>query len=441
MGSVHILDAAGLGEQDPRAYIIEQLRQRIHLMPSMTQKLYDPWYNPDRPIWVRDGAFDLSDHVKTVDMVAPGGDIGLERVVGSIFEDRLPRDRPLWQLWVINDADRLRDAGELVVVWKLHHALMDGEASRDVFSHIADLDFARKPDAPPMVGAPPGAAAVILSSVAVKLRRLRTLPWAISQTARMVRESRTGPKSSAKSVTPRTSLNRTLSRSRVWSSADMELAEFKQVARHYGVTINDVLLCVVGGGLRAMFNARGEQVDQSLKAAMTMAIENFDKGRYATESAVSAAIVSIDLLDTIDDPVARLLAIRDHTAEAKVHNRSVGVNAFRVWTEFVAGPVLRSRALLAEHVRITELTRPLANVVVSNHRQDYGPYRFGLMQRAQYSVGPLNHDTGVTLIACSYGGTMGVGLIACREQLAEPAEVTDAIVAQFRALVESVDRQ
>ena len=37
---------------DLRDYVIDLLEHRVHLIPAYRQVLFDPWFNPDRPMLV-----------------------------------------------------------------------------------------------------------------------------------------------------------------------------------------------------------------------------------------------------------------------------------------------------------------------------------------------------------------------------------------------------
>ncbi len=70
-----------------------------------------------------DPDFDVDDHVVAHPHDEPVSTDGLRRCVARLFEQRLDRERPLWQMDVIELADDRR-----AIVWRIHHALADGTA-------------------------------------------------------------------------------------------------------------------------------------------------------------------------------------------------------------------------------------------------------------------------------------------------------------------------
>lgn len=73
------------------------------------------------PCWIQDPLFDITQHVVAA---PPGPPLDIEDVrslVGQLFTQRLPRDRPLWRIDVAPLAN-----GGTVLIWRIHHALADG---------------------------------------------------------------------------------------------------------------------------------------------------------------------------------------------------------------------------------------------------------------------------------------------------------------------------
>jgi Wax ester synthase/diacylglycerol acyltransferase catalytic domain/WS/DGAT C-terminal domain len=69
------------------------------------------------PAWVEDDGFEIENHV-----VAGPANAELEACVAGLFAERLDRSHPLWQIDLVG----LRDGGS-AIVWRIHHALADGQ--------------------------------------------------------------------------------------------------------------------------------------------------------------------------------------------------------------------------------------------------------------------------------------------------------------------------
>jgi diacylglycerol O-acyltransferase len=99
----------------------ERIAERIHLAPALTWRLDG---SADSPAWEPDPDFDLERHVLEHRHHRPVDPDGLHTCVARLFEQRLDRSRPLWQMDVIE-----LERGERALVWRIHHALADGTTS------------------------------------------------------------------------------------------------------------------------------------------------------------------------------------------------------------------------------------------------------------------------------------------------------------------------
>src|SRR4030095_16801272 len=140
------------------------------------------------PLWVDDPAFDLANHVRAVQVAAPGGEQELLALCDRLGLRLLDRGRPLWELWLgsrpaprrgrVGLHARNGRGGRLWELWlvtglahgrvglvlKLHHALADGLAAVQIAGALL-LDTtpdATSPQPPPWRPrpAPPGWALV-----------------------------------------------------------------------------------------------------------------------------------------------------------------------------------------------------------------------------------------------------------------------------------------
>ena len=95
--------------------VVERLRTRLHLIPRYRQRLASAVPGVAQPEWVDDEHFDLRWHVRHVALAPPGGDAELAAFVGSEFSRKLDRDRPLWELTVVEGLEGGRVATTPVV--------------------------------------------------------------------------------------------------------------------------------------------------------------------------------------------------------------------------------------------------------------------------------------------------------------------------------------
>lgn len=121
----HTCKVVRLGMRDGVRLDADRLRERVaarlHLAPSLTRRLGG---SRRAPGWVPDPSFDIARHVVDSGVQAPLDRSGLRALVAQLFEQRLDRSRPLWQINTVALAD-----GGSALIWRIHHALADGTAS------------------------------------------------------------------------------------------------------------------------------------------------------------------------------------------------------------------------------------------------------------------------------------------------------------------------
>ncbi len=120
--AVCIFDASPL-RRDDGGIEIDRIRHlvegRLYRVPRLRQRLVDGW---GEPVWIDDPSFNLLYHVRHTHLPLPGDERQLKRLVGQIVSQRLDRERPLWELWVIEGLSENRFA----IVAKAHQAITRG---------------------------------------------------------------------------------------------------------------------------------------------------------------------------------------------------------------------------------------------------------------------------------------------------------------------------
>ena len=109
----HTCKVVVLGQGAPT---VEELRASVaaRLPPMLTWKLGGGANSPE---WVEDEGFRIEDHVGPAPRSGP-----LPEVVAELFEQRLDRSRPLWRMDVLD-----LEGGGSALAWRIHHALADGQ--------------------------------------------------------------------------------------------------------------------------------------------------------------------------------------------------------------------------------------------------------------------------------------------------------------------------
>jgi WS/DGAT/MGAT family acyltransferase len=118
----------------PDGYSFRRIRQmivdRIPLVPVFQRRLVEVPLRLGHPLWVDDPEFDIDNHLRRAALPSPGGMRELADFAADVASRQLHRDRPLWEMWVV---EALED-GKIALVAKMHHSTIDGVSGAELAS-------------------------------------------------------------------------------------------------------------------------------------------------------------------------------------------------------------------------------------------------------------------------------------------------------------------
>src|SRR4051794_235547 len=97
VASVTIFDGPAPDYQE----LVDGIGERLHLVPRYRQKLAFTPSAQARPRWSAHPTFNISYHVRPPALPAPGEEEHLRALAGRVFPQRLDRDKPLWEIWLV----------------------------------------------------------------------------------------------------------------------------------------------------------------------------------------------------------------------------------------------------------------------------------------------------------------------------------------------------
>ena len=402
------------------ARVQEELAARLHLLPPFRRRVVQVPLRLHHPVWVEDRDFDQSLHVRRQTIPAPGGMRELERLIGELAGTPLDRSRPLWEIHV---CEGLAD-GRIAVVTKMHHAVADGSAANALLANIMDLVPDAVPSLPaqPWEGEPTPSRRDLLRDAAIAwFRQLAWLPALLLKTARSVRavtahkRQSTVPTPRPLLDTPRTSFNGHITARRSFATASLSLEDFKKVKTAHAVTLNDVVLAVVSGAMRTWMARHGEHPKASLVAGVPVST---DTGGVVRLVGNRVSNLFTSLHTDIDDPVERLLAIARTTAEAKVVQRTLGLDMLESWVQYTPPAPFTAFMRAYSALRAANLHPAPFNLVVSNVPGPPVPVHIaGARLDALFSVGPILQGIGLNITVWSYLERMSFSALTCPDTL------------------------
>ena len=204
----------------------------------------------------------------------------------------------------------------------------------------------------------------------------------------------------------------------------MSLADVKAVKNHFAVTVNDVVLGLVGGTLRRYLESHGGVPDEPLLAVCPVSVRSADDTSGGNR--VSAMFTS--LATDIDDPAARLAAIHEVTQGAKEEHNAVGPGMLQNWAEFAGPNVANLAARLYSNLDLADSHRPIHNVIISNvPGPDVPLYYAGAELVAAYPMGPVMEGAGLNVTVMSYQGNIDIGFMVDEDLVPDVWAMADAV--------------
>jgi WS/DGAT/MGAT family acyltransferase len=413
--------------------IRDGIAERLYLVPKLRRRVRFPVGALAAPVWVDDPDFDVTFHVRHVALPAPGSERELIDLCAELMAVPLDRARPLWEMWFVEGLD----GGRVALVEKVHHALADGLASVELATVLLDVErhpVLHHPARPWHPRRPPATATVVVGSAAHRavcaLRAGAAAVGALRDPAASARRGAQlvqalGTFATPATIAPRSALNVPVTQGRRLALVRQPLEPVRLVAHRLGVTINDVVLTAVTGGLRAHLALLGRiEDDASLRALVPVGADHGGDHRLGNE--VSALVVPLPV--GIDDPVTRLRAVADAVGMRKGHHQAL----LAQWLLGALEPV--PPGLLAPLAPLVHRQR-LCNLVVTNVPGPQFPlYALGARMLEVFPLLPLAGNLGIGVAVFSYDGQLTLGIVADRDRVPSLDALVGGIGGCFAAL-------
>ena len=401
--------------------VTENLAARLHLLPPFRRKVVPVPLQIYHPVWLEDPDFDLDRHVRRATVPAPGGREDLDELVSRIAGIPLARDRPLWELWVVEGLA----GGSIGFVTKIHHCASDGVMAAALLGDVLSDDPVAStvppraaPWTPDRAPARPRLFADAVVDLVRELARVPAVAWRTLRGLRRVRHYKrsASPTTAAPFSGPRTSFNRALTPNRRFVTASLPLMQVKEVASAFDVTVNDVVLAVCTGALRSYLDERGELPDRALVAGIP--VSTHAPGEALRANSVSNIFTVLPV--HIADPATQVHTVHDVTKSAKHLFNVLGRDMLAEWSDLTPPLPYAALVRLYGRLRLADRHRPPINLVVSNVPGPRTPlYIAGARLDAIYSMGPILEGVGLNVTVWSYLDALNFGIVATPEHAPE----------------------
>ena len=401
------------GPPPPYDELLAAFERRLPLVPRYRQRLAFVPLGQGRPKWVDDPHLNLRYHVRSTALPSPGSEHQLKDLAGRVFSQQLDRDKPLWEVWLVEGLVDDRFA----VLSKTHHALVDGVSGVDIVSVL--FDTSPEPAAPPDAGdrwlpRPLPSAAQLLGEALVERA---TAPGEITRTVRAIvrgpRRILEGARDAAVGLgamawaglnpAPASPYNKPIGPHRRFTWVRADLNDIKAIKDALGGTVNDVVLATVAGGLGKHLRRRGQNTDGlELKAMVPVSVRQ-DVERGALGNRVAAMMAPLPVW--CQEPVARLDIVSEQLKHLKSGSQAVGAQVLTELSGFAPPTIMGQASRLMSRQRFF-------NLVVTNVPGPQFPlYLLGRRMLDPFPMVPLASGQGVGVALLSYNGRINFGLV------------------------------
>jgi diacylglycerol O-acyltransferase len=388
------------------AELTELIRSRLDLVPRYRRSVVAVPLRQGRPLWIDDPNLALSYHVRDVALAGPADDAALARFAGGVLSQPLDHDKPLWELWLVE-----RLAGErFALVAKTHHALVDGEANRDLVSVLLDSEpgAPRRDPEPAWLPQPrAGRAQLLLEALTERASDPSEAFAAARALGARTREElawRDLDPLARSGAPPRSRLNVPVGAHRRCTWIEIGLERLRNAKERLGGTVNDAVLTAVAGAVGRYLRVHGDDTDGLVLRAL-VPLADVATGRLLA--------TYVPLPVGIDDPRRRHAEISRTLDGLRTSGRALAAEA-QVELDGFAPPTILSQA-----ARLQARQRAF-NLVVTNVPGPQSPrYLLGRELRAIYPAVPLARNQALSVAVISYAGRLCFGLLADHDALAD----------------------
>ena len=419
----------GVDEQEYLHGIAQVLRSADEFRPPFGDHLKMGPLGVFGPMsWEPDSTLDIDYHIRHSALPKPGRYRELFALVSRLHATLLDRNRPLWELHLI---EGLQDR-QVAVYSKFHHAAIDGvRAMHLVQSMYSPSAKARMQESPLSLDAGERYRAALkqqygepwtdqeLRNVAEQLKAYFESSVQMYSALKRAADAWRGKGGSLMMPwlnVPRSAINTPVDGARRFVAQSWPLERIRAVGRALDGTFNDAVVAMCAGGLRRYLQDCSELPTQSLKAMVPVSLRA--AGDADSSNAIGA--ISADLATNIADPEQRFAAIQASTRAGKSLYHGMSSREANLLLQLIHAPGL----LLAPMGLIGRF--PPYSTVISNVPGPRQPmYWNGSRLTGIYPASIVTEGVALNITLVTYDKNVDFGIIACRRTMPHVQRLID----------------
>lgn len=395
----------------------------IARFPVFRRRLLSVPAGLDHPYWIEDPDFDVDCHLQQIALPKPGNWHQFYLQIARLQATPMHRDRPLWQAFVIDGLDSLSGIpkGSFAIIMRVHRAIADNGTLNEMMMRMHSLDATL-----PVAGGSsvctreirPGNGQLLTSALRNHASRWWSGGSIVRRSyARYSRQRKAALDMPELPPLPATRFNCSPSTFRVVCHLPISLHDCEQMREQVpGSTLADVVLTLIGGGLRNYLLRKGELPVQSLIASLPQRLS----GELHKPSKKGAAgNVRIALHSDCERPLERLRRLQQENMAARARDPAADLALLNDSSELLLPALLKLGG--SGYVRLG-VRAPLAHNTYINgvYGSDHSLYFAGAEMLQSFALAPLLPGSALTHSISRWGGSLTLGINACREALPDP---------------------
>lgn len=373
--------------------------------------------------WTYDDDVDLDYHLRRSALPTPGRVRDLLELTSRLHGGLLDRHRPLWEAHLI---EGLAD-GRFAVYTKMHHSLIDGVSALKLLMRTLSEDPAdtevRVPWAVPRKKRPRESASLRQTASDA----LGSVAGLAPSTVKLARSALLEQQLTLPFAAPKTMFNVKIGGARRVAAQSWPLERFQRISRAAGFTVNDVVLAVCAGALRAYLLEQDALPDRSLIAMVPVSLR---AEHEADAGGNMVGTVLCNLGTDLEDPADRLTAV----GESMRGNKEVFSELPRVQALALSAMMIAPLGLNA-FPGFVKATSPPFNLVISNVPGPRNPlYWKGARLDGNYPLSIALDGQAMNITLATNADNLDFGLVGCRRSVPHLQRMLSHLEDSLKAL-------
>jgi WS/DGAT/MGAT family acyltransferase len=390
---------------------------RLDDAPRLRKRLVMTPLSVARPVWADDPQFSIARHVTSV---ANGESVSrpeLSKLVSDLMCERLDRAHPLWHLDVVESVEH----DSMALVWRIHHCLADGAtcvalASAVLWSQDPDAALPRASDWTPE--ATPSRLSLLASGLKARARAPR---GDVARWLGRPRRTHSLPGVFERELSPSAALTQLshrvgFARSVAFAVAPLDGCKRAGKAIDATVTLNDVVLAIVSGGVREWLSG-GHGPMEGIRVQIPVSLHQAQEGFVANRD----SYFFVDLPVAEPDVAQRVLKINRETTQRKLDQDAETLSR-------LGHHPLAARWAMSPRVftfNVSNVRGPTDDV-----------YVLGSRVCEVYSLAEIAQHHALRVAVISAAGSLFFGLCADRDAVGDLGVLADAMERSASELIE-----